>query len=138
MTKVKIEDCPSGWMEYTARQKAGDIPPYPDWECLILETLMDGTKPSDIVRVTFHEKGTPYQRGPRKGKRRVLKAKRDVYVTRNEVREAEAAWEKETGGCARCRGKKEVLHSWSRQDGIKRKVCPKCNGTGMYQSKGET
>ena len=54
-----------------------------------------------------------------------------VTVRDSEVSAAKVEYERETGKCAECGGKGEVLHSVSVAEGRKTKPCKKCGATGL-------
>jgi hypothetical protein len=71
-------------------------------------------------------------RGPNQGKPN-WKKRTDVqrFIVRvEEIKTIDAAYERETSKCSRCMGEGDVVWSWSKAEGSKRRPCSKCGGTG--------
>lgn len=70
--------------------------------------------------------------GPRKGQRtwKGCGGEQTVAVTQAEVKQEEVRYGAETGKCHRCLGEGETFASWSAVDGVKRRACSPCGGTG--------
>lgn len=110
-------------MDEAARRKVGG----PEgWQVCAWERIGDG---NDLVV----EGGVPrlLKSGRHKGK----PTWRDVPTQKTVVTGAEIEAEKtrymaETGKCAECYGKGQVMASWSVVDGVKHRTCRRCNGTG--------
>jgi len=111
-----------------ARQKLG----IPNWEWCISEALGDWKTPGPCDLLL--EGGVPtrtYTRGPRKGRhdwRGVPRTK--LVVTPAEIKAAHAAYERETGNCARCQGEGLVVNGWSAATGTSYRDCRGCDATG--------
>jgi hypothetical protein len=73
-----------------------------------------------------------YQRGPNKGKLNYKKvgSVQRFYVRVEEIKEIDAAWERDQGKCSRCMGEGTIAWKWSKANGSERKPCPVCGGTG--------
>jgi hypothetical protein len=69
--------------------------------------------------------------GPRKGQPTWKGSKlQSVAVTTAEIRDEEKRFTAETGKCHRCLGTGLLFASWSTEEGVKRRPCGFCAGTG--------
>ena len=110
-----------------ARRKANNH--NPDWDMGSLEVI---TNDATLVKCYKTETVT---KGKNKGKKKYVGPPTIIVITRAEIAEEEANYEKTTGQCHRCYGKGEVPHSWSKDEGSKSKPCPRCKGTGYAPKK---
>ncbi len=53
-----------------------------------------------------------------------------VAISKRDIADEEERFEKETGKCAACEGKGEVVYSFSVTEGTKYRQCDKCKGSG--------
>ena len=114
------------WWKRIARRKLG-LPLFQwhtlravDWHAIeTSDTLVVGGEPIGVY-TKGKGKGRP-KFGPRS-------TDRTCVVTDAELKAEQAAWEAETGHCARCCGSGEVFQSMSVTEGTKYRTCPKCLG----------
>lgn len=96
----------------------------PDWKAYRFEAITGG------FIVTGSEPVGTYLTGPRKGSPKWVGKGVQVILSDVEVKAEEALYVQTTGNCHECLGKKKILDSWSKAEGVKRKPCPHCNATG--------
>ena len=70
------------------------------------------------------------KRGPRKGKNTWDGPGDKVMVVSSEIDAETARYEKETGNCSWCLGKKQTVKSWNHITGETLMDCVLCKGTG--------
>lgn len=106
-----------------ARRKLGVGP---SWEIYAWQRLA-----SDDVLV---EGAVPSHPKAKRGNRRWQGCKGDkVVVTRAEAEAATAEYERTTGNCAKCEGRREEWHGWNHTTGHSYRPCTRCNATGRIQ-----
>jgi hypothetical protein len=73
-----------------------------------------------------------YRHGPRKGQPKLPPERewRKVFVTREQIEQAKATWQQETGLCARCGGDGQLIAGIYSTHTTYR-PCDACNGTGQ-------
>ena len=105
--KTRIE----GWQAY-------------QWEAAGADNIVRGCVPS----------GT-YARGPRKGRPKFRPAEpgteRTVVVTKIELEQTAAAFERAEGKCWDCKGGGKEWAGWSVEEGTKYRTCGRCKGNGL-------
>lgn len=70
-------------------------------------------------------------RGPRKGEEAWnTKDSVTLIVSKSEVRDEEARFERESGHCFVCGGSGQEWAGWSKDTGSRTKPCERCHGTG--------
>lgn len=76
-----------------------------------------------------------FKSGPRKGRpnwdKRDRSTQREIVVTREQLQERRAQWERDTGKCVQCFGTKAEFASWSSIEGTKTRPCRRCKETGV-------
>jgi hypothetical protein len=70
-------------------------------------------------------------RGPNKGRPRYDGERVKCFVSRREVAEEEARFERETGKCGNCGGDGQEFARWSAAHGTEWRTCRRCEGTGI-------
>lgn len=73
-----------------------------------------------------------FQRGPRKDQPKFPPRSqyRRVIITDQDVADARARWEQETGRCSHCGGTSQEAIGWSAAEGTRYRTCRACSGTG--------
>lgn len=88
-------------------------------------------KPATTLRVKGCLADGIKSRGKRKGETKWAKGEdREFYLSLHEVDTLTAAWEKETGKCANCKGKGETIASAGVDIPTTYWQCWECKGTG--------
>lgn len=108
-------------LERIAWRKAGRIP---GWKAFYFEAIGD----DELIKG-----GVPavVTRGPNKGRRTWRNvAVTSVVISRSEMVEEERRYVAQTGKCASCLGKGEMVFSWTKDKGFQMRQCPQCTGTG--------
>jgi len=67
-----------------------------------------------------------YSKGPRKGKPKYDGPAQRVVVTQAEIAAQREKFERETGLCGECCGKRQVWCGWSVNEGNRYRPCPVC------------
>lgn len=132
LAERRPRDFDHGWMEWFARRES-DIGLDESLGCYALETMLDGHRLTNTIKVSFAGIGKPVSRGPNKGQRRWdMSRKRAIFVDRLDVLAAQEEWGAETGICPHCDAGVD-RYGWSQAEGEKTRPCRKCNGTGRAQ-----
>jgi len=80
----------------------------------------------------------PRLRGIAKGrpnwKRRDKSTECEIIISVAQYNAFETEWVKQTGRCPDCAGKATAFVGWSRDEGVKTRPCPECQGTGKVAS----
>lgn len=74
-----------------------------------------------------------FANGPRKGKPKWKGDGKKVIVTGAEVEAEIAHYVAATGNCPHCLGTKEEFLSWSVTEGLKKRICTVCIGSGLAE-----
>jgi len=114
-------------MEAVARRKVGGAD---DWQYCRWERIGEG-------RDMIVEGGIPrtLKSGPRKGERTWRgQPTQKAVVTGDEIDAEHARYEADTGNCGDCFGSGQVFARWSKANGIEKKTCQRCGGTGAKPS----
>lgn len=99
----------------------------PDWQWRQIVSLDDG-----FIELHGASPISAYKSGPRRGQPRFPPRSqcRRVIVTRQDVADARARWEAETGRCSHCGGEGQEAIGWSAAEGTRYRTCRACSGTG--------
>lgn len=119
------------WYAMIAKQRG--VPE--GWRWNKLEVIGDLKDPDRPVLIEGAVCTITFKGGPRKGKlnwsKRDKSTARTFVVTQQQLAEAQAAWEAETGKCHRCTGSGQFAWRISTKNGTQTKACTRCSGTGV-------
>lgn len=78
-----------------------------------------------------------FKSGPRNGTenwaKRDRSTERQIVITRQQLVERKAQWERETWKCSQCFGSGNEPYGWSRSEGPLTRPCSRCTATGQAQ-----
>lgn len=76
-----------------------------------------------------------FKSGPRKGQTKWAKrdrsTQREIVVTREQIRERRAQWQRDSGKCVDCYGTGAAIAGWSVDEGTFTRPCGRCKATGV-------